>query len=107
MSQTQIEPKTLDQIEYLLYQSTKGVHFLFDKKEISQILKTPTNEEEFFSQNNIDKVQQLFNDFLNKKSIVEKQIYLSNLDKESFEILVRTYFHIVENSVNISHKQKH
>lgn len=107
MSNTQLEPTTLDQIEYLLYQSTKGIHFLFDKKEIGSILKTPTDEVEFFSQNNIDKVQSLFNDFLNKKTIVEKQIYLSNLDKESFEILVRTYFHIVENSVNISRKQKH
>lgn len=105
MSQTQVDTATLDQIEYLLFQSTKGVHFLFDQKEIGQILKTPTNENEFFSKSNIDKVQAVFSDFLEQKTIVSKQIYLSNLDKESFEILVRTYFHIVENSVN--NKQKH
>lgn len=99
--------QNLDQIEYLLYQSTCGVHFLFDKLDIQAILCTPTDETEFFSLENIDRVQEVFSEFLGKKSLIEKQLYLSNLDRERFEILVRTYFHIVENSLYSSTTQKH
>jgi len=76
-----------------------GIHLLFDNETIAKVLKTPTEHVDLFALKNLDKIQELFTDFIQKKTLQEKQIYLSSLDQESFEMLLRTYFHIVDNSI--------
>jgi len=76
-----------------------GIHLLFDNETVARVLKTPTDEKELFHNRNLDKIQILFADFVQKESFVEKQEYLQSLDEESFELLLRTYFHIVDNSL--------
>jgi hypothetical protein len=103
----QIEADKLQEIEYLLSQSVQGLHHLFDNEIIANILKTPTEDIDFFNIDNIKKVQGILSDFIAQKTMVEKQRFLKNLDKKSYELLVRTYFNIVDNAVLESSKFKH
>ena len=94
-----IEEQHLEEIEVLLNQSLKGIHHLFDNDQIAHILSKPTEELDFFTFENMDRVQELFSQLVGFKTIYDKQAFLQNLDAESFEILLRTYFHIVENTL--------
>ncbi|MES2769607.1 MAG: hypothetical protein V4596_10730 [Bdellovibrionota bacterium] len=103
----QISADKLSEIEYLLSQSIQGLHLLFDNKIIGKILKTPTEDIDFFNFDNVKRVQGILSDFISQKSIVEKQKFLKNLDEEAYELLVRTYFNIVDNAILESAKFKH
>ena len=50
-----IEEQKLNEIESLLSQSLKGIHYLFDHHKIAQILSQPTEELDFFSFDKMDK----------------------------------------------------
>jgi len=103
-----IERKQLQEIEYLFNQSIKGIHLLFDdNKKLIHILSTPTKEKSFFDTKNMHKIQEIFTGLISKKSLKEKQDYLSKLNSENFEILVRTYFHIVDNTILTRNKIIH
>lgn len=103
-----IERKQLKEIEFLFNQSTKGIHLLFDdNKRLAHILSTPTKEKTFFDSKNMEKIQKVFTGLISKKSLKEKQDYLSNLSSEKFEILVRTYFHIVDNTILTQNRMIH
>ena len=103
----EIKQQDLREIELLLNQSTKGHHFLFDHRKVAQILKTPTESINFFNKNNIQRIQSLMTALLSKKSLQQKQCYLNSLDHQNFEIVVRTYFHIVDSAVMASLKNTH
>ena len=95
----EIKQSDLNKMELLLNQSAKGCHFLFDHKKVVQILKTPSEEEDFFNKANIQRIQELLAGLLSRKSFYQKQNYLNSLDPQNFELLVRTYFHIVDSTV--------
>lgn len=103
----QIGADKLQEIEYLLSQSVQGLHHLFDNDIIAKILRTPTEDIDFFNIDNIKKVQGILSDFIAQKTMVDKQRFLKNLDKTSYELLVRTYFNIVDNAVLESSKFRH
>ncbi|MGI9548570.1 MAG: hypothetical protein ACR2M7_01115 [Bdellovibrionales bacterium] len=103
-----IEKKQLKEIEFLFDQSTKGLHLLFDdNKKLTNILKIPTIEKHFFNSENIKKIQSVFTDLISKKSFQDKKRYLNELNSENYEILVRTYFHIVDNTILSTNKNIH
>ncbi len=102
-----VEEYQLDKIEGLLTQSMKGIHLLYDNDTIAQILQKPTEEIEFFTMDNLIRIQELFSQFLELESFEEKQSFLSHLDPDSYEILLRTYFHILENSIQTASPLKH
>jgi len=103
----QISADKLQEIEYLLSQSIQDVHLLFNNKAIAKILKTPTEDIDFFNFENIKRVQNILSDFISQKTIGEKQKFLQDLDDESYELLVRTYFNIVDNAILESTEFKH
>lgn len=76
-----------------------GIHLLFDNETIARILKTPTEDMDIFQVRNLDKIQELFTDFVAQQTLQEKRMWLDSLDKKSYELLLRTYFYIVENSL--------
>ena len=77
-----------------------GIHLLFDNETIARILRKPTEELDLFTaDSNLDKIQDLFSAFIQKVTFQEKQIFLAELDPASYEMLLRTYFHIVDNSL--------
>lgn len=89
----------LKQIEYLLYQSTQGVHFIFDNSEIAKILCEPTDEKRFFTSDNMQRVQGLLSSFIEKPSLQEKRSYLESLPLADYQLMIRAYFHLVENTI--------
>lgn len=107
MKELSISDSHLDQIEDLLAQSMNGIHLLFDNETIARVLKTPTEDLDLFQERNLDKIQDLFSAFIQKASLAEKQLYLETLDGESFELLLRTYFHIVDNSLMAADHIRH
>ena len=103
----EIKQSELNEIELMLNQSVKGCHFLFDHKKVAQILRTPTEHMDFFNKENIRRIQELLTELLSKKSYHQKQHYLNSLTHRNFELLVRTYFHIVDSTVMASLKNPH
>ena len=107
MKDLRISDSHLDEIEYLLAQSMNGIHLLFDNETIARVLKTPTEEKVLFHNRNLDKIQGLFAEFVQQETFHQKQQFLSSLDNESFELLLRTYFHIVDNSLLAEEFNRH
>ena len=101
------EDVSLDEIENLLNQSIKGVHPLFDNETIAEIFSQPINEDDFFDLPNVEKIQSLFSNFAKCKSSTERQVFLFQLPKDDYVILVRTFFHIVENTVLATSTYRH
>src|SRR5271170_3889791 len=95
----QINSTHLDQIEHLLAQSMNGIHLLFDNATIAEILKTPKEENELFAFQNLDRIQDLFSRLVQNESFEAKVAFLHSLETDSYELILRTYFHIVENSL--------
>lgn len=103
----QISESHLDQIEHILAQSMNGIHLLFDNQTIAQVLAIPTEDEELFAFQNLDRIQDLFSQLVQQESFEEKVEFLRALDVEGFELVLRTYFHIVENSLFASSDVRH
>ena len=103
-----IENRNIEQIEYLVQQSTRGLHFLFDREEIVHALTKSENEGfEFFSFETRNKVQGLLLEVIEKKSFNEKRIFLKTLGDEDFDLLIQAYFHLVDNTILAQTKLKH
>jgi hypothetical protein len=102
-----IDKEQLDQVEYLFNQSAQGLHLLFDNDDIRKVLSQPTEELDFFSFENVDRIQKLLGDFITKTSLEAKREFLEKLDRETYELLLRTYFNIVENSIYEQDRLKH
>ncbi len=104
---TKLDVDDVGQIEYLLYQSTQGLHFMFDHADIARILSVPEDASKFFTEENMKRVQELLTGLLDAKSLDAKRSYLDRLPVEQYELLVRAYFHLVENTIlahsNIRH----
>jgi hypothetical protein len=87
------------QIEYLIHQSTLGVHFLFQKKDVARVMMVPTDEREFFTLKNMERVQKLLTSFLEKPTLLAKERYLNSLSATERDLMIRAYFHLVENAI--------
>ncbi len=98
---------TLDQIEYLLHQSTQGIHFMFEKTDIVRVLSQPTDDEEFFTFTTMGRVQEILTRFIEKPTLIEKKHYLELLPREEHELLIRAYFNLVENTILANSELKH
>ena len=103
----EIKQRDLNAIEFFLNQSTRGHHLLFDRQQVADILKTPTEQIDFFKKNSMLRIQNLLTELIAKKSLEDKKNYLNSLDREAFEILLRTYFHIVDNAILASNNTVH
>lgn len=86
-------------MEALLSHSALGIHVLFDNQTIAHALKQATDDRDFFDTEKMKKVQDQMTELIAKKSYFEKLAFLQTLDQESHNMLVRAYFHIVENNV--------
>tara|TARA_B100001248_G_scaffold255904_1_gene236233 strand:+ start:9128 stop:9448 length:321 start_codon:yes stop_codon:yes gene_type:complete len=95
-----IQLDKLDQLEFLLHQSMKGIHLLFENRDIARVLSRPkAKQTKEFSMNKLKKMQALLADFIAQESLQDKIDYMNSLDEKTFELLVETYFNLLENSV--------
>ncbi len=103
-----IEPENLKKMEGLFNESAQGHHLLFDHNAISQIFKKEnSSNKDFFSIDNLQKVQNIIIELINKRSIFDKKTFLENLDPDSYELLVRTYFRILDATILAQSDFKH
>jgi hypothetical protein len=107
MASIRIDEKNLEEIERLLGQSLNGLHLLFENKKVAEVLKHPTESLDFFSIENQDRIQVLFTSLVQHESYFDKLCFLRELDEESYEILLRTYFHILDNTVMATTPDRH
>lgn len=99
--QAKIESKegNLEQIEYLLYQSTQGFHFMFDHAEAAKVLREAQDDADFDSFTNSERVQEMLSKFIEKPTLDEKRLFLERLKPDDYKLLIRAYFHLVENTI--------
>jgi hypothetical protein len=102
-----VEEKNLERMEALLRQSAQGIHILFDNQSIAEVMGQNQDDKDFFDFDKMKRVQDVMTELIAKKSYYEKVSYLRELDHGSFEMLVRTYFHIVENTVRAAQDHQH
>lgn len=102
-----IEETSLERMEALLSHSAMGVHVLFENKDIAEVLRDVKDDKDFYSFEKMKKVQDVMTELIAKKTYFEKVAYLQTLDQESYQMLVRAYFHIVENTVRANHEHSH
>ena len=70
-------------------------------------MKSGTDDKDFFDFSKMKKVQDAMTELIAKKTYLDKVSYLKSLDEESYQMLVRAYFHIVENTVRANYDYKH
>lgn len=99
--------QSLERMEALLSHSARGIHVLFDNQSIANVLREVKDDKDFYDLQKMKIVQDVMTELISKKNYQEKVNYLKTLDQESFEMLVRAYFHIVENTVRTNHSHHH
>jgi hypothetical protein len=102
-----IEEKSLQQMESLLTHSALGVHVLFENKTIADALREVKDDRDFYDLDKMKKVQDVMTELIAKKTYLEKISFLRSLDLESYNMVVRAYFHIVESTVRANHEFQH
>lgn len=91
--------KQVEQIEYLLFQSTQGVHFIFGNAEIKRVMGKGENGAQPLAKEQMDEVQKLISAFLDRPTFREKQSFLERLSKDRYELLLRAYFQLVDKTI--------
>lgn len=102
-----IQEKSLERMEALLKQSAMGIHILFDNMSIAEVMTKKLDDKDFFDFDKMKRVQDVMTELIAKKTYFEKMSFLRDLDRESYGMLVRTYFHIVENNVRAASDMAH
>lgn len=102
-----IQEQSLERMEALLKQSAMGIHILFQNREIASAMKDFKDNSDFFDFNKMKRVQDVMTTLISKPSYYEKVAFLKELDQDSYQMLIRTYFHIVENTVRAATDQHH
>lgn len=103
----EIREQNLERMEALIRQSALGIHVLFENEDIAKVMRKPQDEKDFFDFEKMKRVQEVITQLIAKKTYFEKVSFLRELDEESYDMLIRTYFHIVENNVKAQHELSH
>ena len=99
--------KDLERMEALLSQSAKGFHIIFDHSTLARVFREPHDDKDFLDVEKMRKVQDAMTGLVAQKTYYDKVSFVKSLPAESYRMLVRAYFHIVENSVRASTDHSH
>lgn len=102
-----LQEKGLEKMEALLKQAALGIHVLFDNEAIARSMRKASDDKDFFDFQKMKRIQEVMTELVAKASYQDKVAYLQELDEASFDMLVRTYFHIVENTVRAASEHAH
>lgn len=102
-----LQEKGLEKMEALLKQAALGIHVLFDNEAIARSMSKAADDKDFFDFQKMKRIQDVMTELVGKATYHEKLAYLRELDEASFDMLVRTYFHIVENTVRATTEHAH
>lgn len=101
------QEKDLARMEALLSQSAKGFHIIFDHNSIAHIFRENHDDRDFYDFDKMKQVQDAMTALIKKRTYLDKVSYIDSLPQESYRMLVRAYFHIVENTVRASSDLSH
>lgn len=100
-----VNQKQLDQVEYLIEQSCRGHHVLFDTDIIREafargFMSVKLEEDEDKEEDEqAETTEKHIENLILQPTLVSKRAYLENLNIETRDRVVRTYFSIVENNI--------
>ncbi len=104
-----VNQKQLDQVEYLIEQSTRGHHILFDLDAIRYAFcaanaseSTPKKRPSKTSAKKKAKdesAEKHIENLILQPTLISKKAYLESLNHDTYVNVVRTYFSIVENNI--------
>ena len=94
-----IDNSQIEEIQYIIKQSMKGLHVLFDNETIKKYLYGVDNEDDIFDENTSRRTETLLERFMSTPTITAKKLFFRDLSEDDKSLLIRTYFNIVENNV--------
>lgn len=97
----------LDQVEYLIGQSIQGNHVLFDTDTIKRVFRNGSGGLPTLATEHAYPVEHHIESLITMPTLLQKRAYLEKLDSTTFELVVRTYFNIVENNLLESAEVRH
>ncbi len=104
---TDLTHDCLERMDQLIYQSAKGIHILFEKRDIVRAIQ---DTDPRLEENTIEKlklVQELLYKFIRIETVEAKRSYLTELSDHEHSLLIRAYFKIVDNSILNKLSEKH
>ncbi len=99
-----VNQKQLDQVEYIIEQSSRGHHVLFDIDTIRKVysrgaIALAEDDSEVVTETEEETAEKHIENIILQPTLVAKKAYLENLSDETFDRVVKTYFAIVENNI--------
>ena len=95
----------LEKVQNLLHVSAKGTHLLFDNATIVEVLKRTKNKDlnaYFNDEKKMKNVHKVILELMEENSYHDKMAYLKKLDKKTHDLLLCTYFHLLEKTLLIA-----
>jgi hypothetical protein len=91
-----VSQEQLDQVKYLLKQSSQGNHLLFDERTIRRIACRLGQEET--RNEKVEKAEALLEQMILRPTISSKRAFLEALDPPTYDDVAKVYFNIVQNT---------
>jgi hypothetical protein len=91
-----VSQEQLDQVKYLLKQSSQGNHLLFDERTIRRIAGRLGREEA--RDEKVEKAEALLEQMILRPTISSKRAFLEALDPLTYDDVAKVYFNIVQNT---------
>jgi hypothetical protein len=88
----------MEEIDYILNQSMQGVHVLFDTEVIKKFLSKDVSEDAY-SEEQLSEIEQMVEDFITTPTISARKAFFDDLDSDEQELLLKSYFNIIENNI--------
>lgn len=92
-----VNQEQLDQVKYLLEQSARGNHLLFDENTLRRIAPRIGQTEK--RDEKVEKAEQLLEQMILRPGISGKRAFLEALEPEVYDEVARVFFNIVQNSL--------
>lgn len=100
-----VSRQQLKQVEYLISQSIQGNHVLFDADSVRRAFIEPNVD--VFDESLAYSVEPHIERLILLPTLEQKRAYLDGLDIRTREIVIRTYFNIVENNLYENLEERH
>ena len=89
----------MQEIQYIIQQSMNGYHVLFDNETIKRFCANSKTDDDIFDENQARRTERLVELFMSTPTINGRKQFFESLNDEEKSLLIRTYFHIVENNI--------
>jgi len=89
----------MQEIQYIIQQSMNGYHVLFDNDTIKRFCNTEKKDDDIFDEQTARTTEKLVELFMSTPTINGRKLFFQGLSDEEKSLLIRTYFHIVENNL--------